>query len=158
MAKNSDRKLNVPMLLISAVVAALAWIGIFSLKEFIADLGNLLVIGIISTAFLLVLSLVVFFVSKLLGTYQADVVTGERNKSMFFVTLLICTLIFFGLACGFEWLYEVEVLGGIGTADTYIFVVDDSGSTLDSDPDQMRFEALQSMMEEKDGKLFGRCV
>jgi uncharacterized protein YegL len=150
MAKNSSQKLNVPMILISAVAAAVAWPLIHGLKGILLGLGRPLAVSMISTLFLTAMSLVVILFSKLLGTYRADVVTGERKKTKFMLTMLISVLVCLGLMLGFEWLYERNLQSKVIDTGTYIFVVDDSGSTLDTDPDQARYRALQSIMKEKD--------
>ena len=150
MAKGRNQKLNVLMILVTAVVSALAWFLIHSAKQFLLGLGSILAVGIMSTLFLVVMSLVVFAVSKMQGAYWADVVTGEKNRSKFVITIVLCAIVCFALVCGFEWLYELEIKGNFNDAGTYIFVVDDSGSNISSDPQQMRFKAIRSIMRDKD--------
>ena len=152
MARNSRQKINVPMIILSAVAAAIAWLVIHGLKDVFMVLGSCLAIGIISALFLLVMGLVVILISKMLGTYRADVVTGERKKTKFWFTLVICTVACLALMLGFEWLYELNVHKAPQGAGTYVFVVDDSGSTLTTDPNQVRYQAIQNIMQEKDAQ------
>ena len=151
MARNSGQKLNIVMLLLSALVAAGTWFVVYGFKEDLLDMGSPLTIGILCAVFLLVISLVVLLVSKLMGTFRADVSTGERTNVMTLVKILICTVACLGVMFGFEWLYETDISSSGGSSDTYIFIVDDSGSTVDTDPNQLRFKAIREIMQEKKG-------
>ena len=54
---------------------------------------------------------------------------------------------------GFEWLYEISFYKRTKQADSYIFVIDNSGSMDKSDPNGLRFEAIETVLSEKPKKF-----
>ncbi len=53
------------------------------------------------------------------------------------------------LTIGFEWIYEMQFQGQVKQYDTYLFVIDNSGSMDGSDPEGLRFEAIENVLKEK---------
>ena len=60
-------------------------------------------------------------------------------------------LIIFGVTAGWELLYETDIrLNAVAKdVDTYIFIVDDSGTMQDNDPTQTRFLAIEEFIQGK---------
>lgn len=63
-----------------------------------------------------------------------------------FLGIGVCTLIVFALAAGFEWLYDHEVKKN-DEPTSYIFLIDDSGSMSTNDPENRRYEAIDSVLK-----------
>ncbi len=53
------------------------------------------------------------------------------------------------LTIGFEWIYEMQFQGQVKQYDTYLFVIDNSGSMDGSDPEGLRFKAIENVLKEK---------
>lgn len=59
-----------------------------------------------------------------------------------FLAMLVLTAVF-------ELLYEIQIKWKAAEIDAYIFVIDDSGSMVDTDPEGLRFAAIESILAEK---------
>lgn len=59
-----------------------------------------------------------------------------------FLAMLVLTAVF-------EFIYEIQFNEIRKKADAYIFVIDSSGSMSETDPDGLRFKAIENMLEEK---------
>lgn len=153
--KNSKKnaKLNLPLLIATAVISLLAWaFALFPLSGYLSDLlPGPVAVGIVFTLFLLVICVTVLCVSNLTLNFHADVITGDTSRKRLFLYILLAAIVCFALTAGLEALYETDInLSATSKApDTYIFVVDDSGTMLDNDPLQKRFRAIEDFVKGK---------
>lgn len=63
------------------------------------------------------------------------------------------TLAMLVLTVGFEYLYEMQLKGRTRQVDAYVFVIDNSGSMDSSDPDGLRFQAIEKILAEKPSRF-----
>ena len=63
------------------------------------------------------------------------------------------TLTMVVFTAGFEWLYERSFRGRTKQYDAYLFIIDSSGSMDRSDPNGLRFEAIETVLAEKPKKF-----
>ncbi len=158
--KKSAGKLNFLLLISTLITAVLTGLGMQYFHEtayYTARDSRLympLVMAAMLAVFLVVTSLVVFLISNMKLTYRADVITGRNSKGRIFLYML-CGMILIGLVMfGAEFLYEqdLQFRSKDKGADTYIFLIDDSSSMLDSDPNAVRYSVIKTMLQDKSAK------
>lgn len=69
------------------------------------------------------------------------------------LALVVVILLAFILGILFEWLYEIDFFGkpqGYQEPTSYVFLIDNSGSMKTSDPNGLRYQAIQKIIEAKD--------
>lgn len=159
MKKRNPNKLNMVLLCVTAVVAALLAAAIYFVHAglFAAAPDNHfympLFMGLLFAALLLVISLVVLAVSSLRRNYRADVITGMHSKGRIVMYLLGGILAMALFIFGAEFLYECNLqIFGNSSGGTYVFLIDDSGTMDDNDPDLLRYEAISSILSGKSAK------
>lgn len=69
----------------------------------------------------------------------------DRSKISFLIPLLLSVVVF-AMATGLEFIYELAIPEREQIDSGYIFAVDNSESTLDTDPDNLRYEAVSTMV------------
>lgn len=155
---NNPKKLNI-ILLISTMVAAI--LTGFAVEFFYCSLASRQLnsrvfmptaLGVLFAVFLSVIVLVVYFISKILLTYRADVITGRQSKGRIYLYLLTGVVAISLLMFGAEYLYENSFNFDhqmIAAADTYVFLIDDSTSMLTNDPSRERYEAIEDILSDK---------
>lgn len=94
------------------------------------------------TGMYLFLGLAVYTIGKL-GNYQAY---GPVNRRQWVAALILMLL----LSASFEFLYGWIGTGGKQQVSSYLFVIDNSGSMEKTDPDGMRYQAIEKLLENKD--------
>ncbi len=71
---------------------------------------------------------------------------GTIHKKLFFISLILIIL----LSLLFEFLYDIVRKNvHLGTFDSYVFVIDESGSMTSSDPQEMRYDVIDKLLENK---------
>ncbi|MBQ9922773.1 MAG: VWA domain-containing protein, partial [Clostridia bacterium] len=149
--QESKRKLNLLILVASFVVSAVCWIPIYMLYEFL--LGVTVRVVAVAAAFTLLMTvsaIVIFLLSLLSSTFNADVVRGKTygTRIPLYIIAGMCLCMLLGM--GLEFIYELGFQTKIKETEGYIFVVDDSGSMSTSDPAQKRFNAIESLLSEQE--------
>lgn len=94
------------------------------------------------TFFFLVLGIVLYFVSKLiLNKCRFSVL--KKAWAISFVLIMVCSLLF-------EFIYDIiQKKEEVSEINSYLFVIDDSGSMETNDPQNIRYEALDALVEGK---------
>ncbi len=90
------------------------------------------------------------FVTVMLGLYLGGRTFSRRQSGkinikkvlLLFVILLISSVLF-------EFIYDLVHKEQSGAADSYIFLIDASGSMEQSDPDGLRFDAMEQLLSTK---------
>lgn len=154
MENNTNEKIrfNWVMLALTAVVAFIAGLIIYAIHNlmFALDVPGVIIIGLCAALFVLVIGLIVFLLSVLFGYFRANITTGnKRDKGTIFLFLLAIVVGSGIVMAGLEFIYELDISVGSGdlSASTYVFVVDDSGSMYTNDPQNQRYTAIQSILE-----------
>lgn len=145
MANRSNRSqnetdLNVVMIPITVLIGVASWFLCNMLYSSMAgQVPKPVVIGIIFSVLYALLLIVVVIVSVLQHEYQGDIVT-------LLLALLTGTLLVFAVSTFFQFLYGLNLGTNIAGPSSYIFIIDDSGSTNDTDPMQLRYKAIADVL------------
>lgn len=137
---------NFPMLLVSLVLGAAAWlIGLLIYNAAVDVWPRPLLIGVLFGSLALLVPLGILIVSNLQSTFEQDIITGGSAGSAI-VLILIAALLITGLGTLFQWLYGLRSRD-LPTSTSYIFIIDDSGSMATNDPDQLRYSAIDEVLK-----------
>lgn len=151
---HKDSELNAPLLIITGIVTALVWRGIYPLYKLLGSRVSMPVtIGTALTLLLLAVTLTVFTVSSRMMTFRANVITGSRNKTTVFLCLIMGTALFFPAAAMLQAAYQTNVLPVAAPVSDYIFLIDDSGSMETTDPENTRFSVIPELLEKQPGHI-----
>lgn len=134
-----------PLLLVITAIYGLVFGIVTNLffDRLVAALWSPLAITILFVCFLLPLLLIVFLAAKFNGTLtkiEHPVATFAAGFAVFLVAVL-----------GLEFLYELGLKTTVQNVDSYVFVIDDSGSMTGSDPNKMRVSSIEKILADKDG-------
>ena len=144
------QEFNVPMLAITLVLGAAVWFLCALLYETLeGSMPDPLLIGLLFGIFAFVMALGVFIVSSAFGTFEKNLISGGQSGSVI-IFLAIGVLLLAALAALFQWIYSLRFRPGATEPTSYIFLIDDSGSTSSSDPRQLRYEAIAQVLRDKD--------
>lgn len=130
-------------MLIGSILAGLLYAGMGEIfyQELKGTISDLVVVAGYLIGLFLFVGLSVWLLSKLV--YNR---TFKRVSIKQWVYILIAMLV---LTIGFEWIYEMQFKGRTKRYDTYLFVIDHSGSMDRNDPNGLRFEAIEHVLAEK---------
>lgn len=118
-------------------------VGEWMYKTFLNQVNTPLLIGL----YYLGLSLFVIVGTSLTGAFMYHAVNGYRD--IVFRCILLCAAIL-AAGCLFEFLYEAVWREGPVQPDSYVFLMDNSGSMKDNDPENKRYDAIQSVLKKKE--------
>ena len=103
---------------------------------------SILLTAIYFTGLFLFLGLAVYLIGKLIYSQSR----GSVNITQWVITFILII----ALSCLFEFIYDVIQPGSKRKGfDSYLFVIDESGSMADNDPNGERWQAFASLMETK---------
>ena len=150
-------KLNGLLLIISFITGVLTGFAMTYLHQeaaYESARGRLLMplfMGLLFAGFLLITCLAVYTISKLGLTYRADVITGKKYTNRILLYLLAGCLAIGITMLGAEYLYETNFRldSQKPSANTYIFLIDDSSSMEVSDPRNQRYSVVETILGEK---------
>lgn len=112
--------------------------------------GGPLAVGLSFGVFLVMVGLCVLIISNLMGTYLADVVTGRNSRLRIFAYMMlgvVAMMLVMGLA---EFLYECSFTSAPKESPaTYVFMIDDSSSMMDNDPNDMRYQVIERLLKDQ---------
>ncbi len=140
----SRRRFSIRMLA-GSILAGFAYgcIGEIFFRKLERDMPQILFAALYMTGLFLFLGLIVYLIGKF-GYYQ---VYGAVNRRQWAVSLLLMA----ALSACFEFLYEeISLSGRRQVFSSYLFVIDNSGSMNETDPDGLRYEAIEKLLEQKD--------
>lgn len=131
-------------MLLGSILAGLVY-GVFG--EVFYRIGERFLPSILLTAFyftglFLFLGLAVYLIGKLIYSQSR----GNVNITQWVITFILII----ALSCLFEFIYDVIQPGNKRKGyDSYLFVIDESGSMETNDPERKRWDAFNSLMETK---------
>lgn len=131
-------------MLAGSILAGLAYgcIGEIIYRNLERDMPHILFFTLYMTGLFLCLGLAVFLIGKL-GYCQ---VYGAVNRKQWAASFLLVVV----LSACFEYLYgEVSFFGRRQAYGSYLFVIDNSGSMNENDPDGLRYQAIEKLLENK---------
>lgn len=138
------KKINLTLLVATAVFGLVFGIAtnifIDSLME---NLWRPLVVALLFTVFAVLLCIVI-------TVFKRDK-DNISDKKTIVLHMLIISVALFASTMLFEFLYEIEPNKDIKEATSYIFLIDDSGSMQESDPQNRRATTLQNLIDKKSG-------
>lgn len=93
-----------------------------------------------------------FIIALLLFVLQSMIFSKSQfilNKKQLFISAL-------GIMLGsimFEFIYDLDINSQNDRVSSYIFIIDNSGSMSETDPDGMRYRAIEKLLEDKSDKF-----
>ncbi|MDR2655244.1 MAG: VWA domain-containing protein [Oscillospiraceae bacterium] len=142
----AEQKLNIVLLVVTLLAGAAAWVtgGVFY-ANFETEMPRALLIGIIFLVLYLLLLVAVLITGLIRGTFE-DGVYFLDSKAKIIAGALVGGLLVFLLAMLFQWLYGLDPPESVTAPTSYVFVIDDSGSMDDSDPEGLRYSSISEVL------------
>ena len=139
---------NILVLILSILIGLSAQIVCNILyNHFLMSIPRPILIGMLFLILSVAVVLVVFIVSHVKGYYQDDLMDGVLpfgDRTPLVLAMLILSI--FLLATLFQFIYGLGGLQKQSEPTSYVFVLDDSESMLDTDPEQKRFSAIEEIL------------
>ena len=107
-------------------------------------------LGVIFVLAAALLALAVLVVGAVRGTYSVNILNPGRPFASVLPVLPALFAAVFVLGTLFQFLYSLGADSGFPEVDSYIFLMDNSGSMDSNDPDRQRYRAIESVMRAKD--------
>lgn len=143
--------LNAILLFITVIVGIVAWVIGINIYSFEANIIAMpLLIGIIFLILYLFLIVTIFAYSISTGIFEENIITGSSQLSSSGFLIIIIGVLVFGLSILFQWIYGMNYTNEVQQPTAFIFVIDDSGSMAENDPQQLRYNAISSVLENVD--------
>lgn len=86
--------------------------------------------------------------SLLQGAFEENILNGGGAGSVL-IAIFASTVLIAALGTLFQWIYGLHYDREPTEPTAYIFVIDDSGSMESNDPDQLRYAAVNKVLEKK---------
>lgn len=143
----TQSKLNVLLLLYTALVGIATFIISLHWHRIMqyAVAGPLL-IGLIFLFLYAAVVLCVLCVSGLRGNFEENIFNHDDRPHSVLLFLLIGAVLIFGLGAAFQWIYSLRVNRTTSEPTSYVFLIDDSGSMSSSDPNGLRYKAVDDVL------------
>ena len=147
--KNSSRTndINTIMIPVSIVTGIAAW---FLSNMLYSSMVNLLprpmVIGSVFAVLYILLLIVVVIVAIIEREYQGKMIT-------LLLALLPGTLAVLAVSTLFQFIYGLSLRPQMSGPTSYVFIIDDSGSTSETDPEQLRYKAVADVLAGEDASM-----
>ena len=140
------KKFDLVLFLASLAAGLAAWIVGNILYSLLSEkISQTFLVGIEFFLLFLILTVTVLVVSAVRGTLEDFVLfLDERWKIVLF--LIVGGILFFVLSSFFQFLYGLNSEKVAQDPTSYIFVVDSSGSTQESDPNFLRYQAIEEVI------------
>lgn len=142
-------RVYLPMLIVTAIAGGVLGVllALFYNRTW-NKLWSPLQIGCIFVMFYLALTIVVLIVSKVNGNADRYFRRSSDYAGIAFMAVMGAVVIF-GLGILFEFLYELGIQKQYHEPDSYIFLIDDSGSMGENDGKFRRYDAIEEVLKEK---------
>lgn len=141
MRPSGSSTLNVVLIIVSAILGVFAW---FIGRAIYAVLGGkgagIVVIGLIFFVLTMILVIGVFVVSHFSGAFEGN----EGSTIGIMVAGAVGVL---AIAAMFQWIYSIDFKEETTGTSSYVFLIDDSGSNETTDPNQLRFQAIEDVLQ-----------
>lgn len=140
------KKFDLVLFLASLAAGLAAWIVGNILYSLLSEkISQTFLVGIEFFLLFLILTVTVLVVSAVRGTLEDFVLfLDERWKIVLF--LIVGGILFFVLSSFFQFLYGLNSEKVAQDPTSYIFVIDNSGSTQESDPNFLRYQAIEEVI------------
>ena len=146
-SSGSGSDLNIGVIPASIVAGIIAWfLGSILYSAMLDSIPRPVVIGIVFTVLYLFILIAVVLVSVIQRQFQGNAVT-------LLISFLAGALVVFLLAALFQFIYGLDFKTNISGPSSYVFIIDDSGSTSGSDPDQLRYKAIDDVLQGEDAGM-----
>lgn len=146
-SSGSGSDLNIGVIPASIVAGIIAWfLGSILYSAMLDSIPRPVVIGIVFTVLYLFILIAVILVSVIQRQFQGNAVT-------LLISFLAGALVVFLLAALFQFIYGLDFKTNISGPSSYVFIIDDSGSTSGSDPDQLRYKAIDDVLQGEDAGM-----
>lgn len=140
---------NLVMLISSIVLGAGSWIpGLLVYNATVDVWPRPLVIGISFGILAIFVLLGVLIVSNLQGAFSENILTGGGLGSVL-VVIVVAVILIAALGSLFQWIYGLHYEQELTEPTSYVFIIDDSGSMASNDPNQLRYAAINEVLEKK---------
>lgn len=141
------RRLNIPMLIAALAAGIAAGAADLALYGALSDtMARPLLIALLMGLFALALVAAVTVVAVIQGNESIWFLDGRLMVSIGAVVCLV--LVFLGTLL-FEWVYDHQQIKAF-KGNSYIFVLDESGSMSGNDPENIRYSAVNDVMDAMD--------
>lgn len=143
-SSGSGSDLNIGVIPASIVAGIIAWfLGSILYSAMLDSIPRPVVIGIVFTVLYLFILIAVILVSVIQRQFQGNAVT-------LLISFLAGAPVVFLLAALFQFIYGLDFKPDITGPSSYVFIIDDSGSTADSDPNMLRYQAIEDVLQGAD--------
>lgn len=138
---------NFVMLIASLGLGGVSWILCLLTYNSLVDVWpRPFVIGVVFAILAFFVTLGVFAVSLLQGAFEENILNGGGAGSVL-IAVFASTVLIAALGTLFQWIYGLHYDREPTEPTAYIFVIDDSGSMESNDPDQLRYAAVNKVLE-----------
>lgn len=145
-----SKQFNAVMLIASVLIGAASWFLCAAVYRALVNVtARPVLIGLIFGILALAVAGGVFVVSLVSGTFEKNLVTGGGTGSAIGILAVIVVLLMV-LGALFQWLYSLRFRSELVEPTSYIFLIDDSGSMVDNDPQELRYSAIGQVLADKD--------
>ena len=146
-SSNVGSDINFIMIPVSIVTGIIAWFLGNSLYSSMVDLvPRPMVIGIVFAVLYVLLLIVVVIVAMIQHEYQGKLMP-------LLLALLPGTLAVLAISTLFQFIYGLNLRPQMTKPSSYVFIIDDSGSTFDTDPGQLRYKAIEDVLAGEDASI-----
>lgn len=140
---------NFVMLIASLGLGGVSWIlCLLTYNSIVDEWPRPFVIGVVFAILAFFVTLGVFAVSLLQGAFEENILNGGGAGSVL-IAIFASTVLIAALGTLFQWIYGLHYDREPTEPTAYIFVIDDSGSMESNDPDQLRYAAVNKVLEKK---------
>lgn len=144
-----SKRFNAIMLVVSAAIGVVAWLLCTLVYDLLAGvLARSALIGLLFGILALAVAGGVFVVSMISGTFEKNLITRGGTGSLLGI-LAITVVLLVALGALFQWLYSLRFRSEAVEPTSYIFLIDDSGSMVSNDPQQLRYSSIDQVLADK---------
>jgi uncharacterized protein YegL len=141
----------VKLIILSLILGFVSWIaGLIIYAAFYDTLPLMGLIGVIFAILAAVVMIGVHLISVFCNAYDDPLIPIPDFPGVAFVIIIVGIVVTLLLGSVFQWIYGLNAQEITTEPTSYIFVIDDSGSTDETDPNMMRYSAINAVLEDKD--------
>ena len=149
MRRSRQATVNLALLAITAASGVVLWILGSILYSSMADSASRpVLIGLMFGGLCAVLCTVILVYGVIAGTFEQNLITGSSGIFSTALILLGASVIVFLAGLLFQWIYGLNIGNQDQMPTSFVFVIDDSGSMAENDPDQERYKAIADVLED----------
>lgn len=146
-------RFNFVMLMASLGLGGVSWVlCILAYTAFVDVWSRPLVIGLVFAILAFFVAMGVFVVSLLQGAFEENILNGGGNGSVL-IAVFVSVVFIAALGVLFQWIYGLHYDREPMEPTAYIFVIDNSKSMESNDPNQLRYAAIDKILEKKSSEF-----